>query len=405
MMDDFGPLSLGRSCGFEFVSDDEDEAELSADRDVYRSIGGCAVASRPAARSFGPQEGAWDSWEPAQPAQHFSKAKTFEPALDCEEVVSDFVHLWQPQLPLQPEPKVAEPKAEPEWVCSSSSLVSNEDASTLLMDIEAVLSEHRTQVSFETTPEKFKIKAVAFSNGAESAQLYIRLYKGKAANVVIEFQRKQGDARTFYNVFHKVVAALGEARVRSYSGEELHQAPKPLPNLDLDGLPDVAMPCAPVPTLTVSTLIIALMSMAREGFLDVKKQALSELVAISKKHAMSLRMHKQEMVPLMLDMLGSTDEELARCAAMVLANLAALEHDVAEPTSWLGPVQLETALARMLDVLAVPRTLFNADTKRHTARAILDVLKTGPPDAHTELRMLSMVCADNVLRRDLIGVC
>ena len=146
-MDSCAPLGLFRSECFSDVSDDDSDSfnPLELDADVYRSVGGgCMVASAP------------ESWHgPVETFHKFSEPqnKNFEPSLECDDF--DLAQMWDFPQQAQCSP---EPKQEPEWVNPHSSLVSDEDASALLEDIQAVLSQDAS-VSFEVSAKKFKVNA------------------------------------------------------------------------------------------------------------------------------------------------------------------------------------------------------------------------------------------------------
>lgn len=398
-----------RSDCFSDVSDDEasDYTPLElAGGDVYRSIGGCAVASRPTQHSFEPLNTFQDSFR-----QPTSKAKALDQGLDyygddrLSNELCDLTNHWQFPQAAQTQP---EPKQEPAWVFPQSSLMAEENATTLFADIQSILGEDRSGISFETFPDKFKIKAVSFGPDGQTplpTHFRVRVYARSVSRVVVEFRRSAGCVRVFMGVFRQVAARLG-ARVCMLSGEEfgleLPTAPAPKHVLSLPS-PKTA-PAA----LAVSAWLGTLLLLIRGEYLDQQKQAFAELVALSLQHRAALLPHRQELMALALQQLRSPDEEMVRCAAVVLSNLnvaappVAEPHEASEETPW-APVEVEAALAQMLGVLQHPPTLLNADTKRHTARAMLAAL--GGPGGElmdTVAQSRFRCAADDTLRRDML---
>jgi len=242
-----------------------------------------------------------------------------------------------------------------------------EDPAKLLRDIQQCLKQHA--VDFETSRKKFKIKAVVYASPLPT-KLHICIYKGDSAEIVVEFQKRDGSVSACVQTFQKVVSQLGSRVDRLCAPSQCTQS-KTLTCPALSpppALPPLDTVCVEVVAAAQQKLIEHLMEMVQGGYWDQQKQAVAELVDISSVCGDRLVDCQQGIADVLLGLLASDDEDIVRCAALILANtvtaIAPLCQDVGQ------------LLDSMFDVLESPGSLVNADTKRHMTQALGSIAQT-----------------------------
>jgi hypothetical protein len=408
-MDTFGfgmGLSMIRADCFSEAPDESDFTEDLGESPATRSCGGLALLNPTPApmRDFSVLDSLpFQDFPEMKQQSMLSKFKTLEPSLQHRnqfdvDKLSESVSAWDfPQISTP-----AEPKAEPDWVSPHSSLLSDDNASTLFADIQTILTGAKfSGLSFEAFPQKYKIKAVLY-DGALPTDFSIRLYKGKTAAVTIEFHHKSGSVRDLFTVFREVASRLG-SRVRTYSNQPLVSEPSS-PEIELERLPSEG---SLVPTLALSTLVRSLMMLAQSEYLDQQKQAFAELAALSAANREVVAAQQTELLPVITEAMKSPDQDLVRCAAIILANISEHSHTSTKPLSQPEQQQSERQqqpllvpesnadceheqLTLLSALLSLPvcgstyNTLKTADTKRVVARAMLAVLQNSTTMSITE---------------------
>jgi hypothetical protein len=369
-----------------YANDFSDDDQLDS-MDTFRAIGPMATEQPQALPAFNLWHEA--SYQPQQESFHTTAThkslEVFEPLSKNFEAFNPFVAAEaMPALP------VATLKDAPEWIDRFSSFLSSEGPKQLMSRIEACLED--MGIDFQSKPLKFKIKAVVYASTLPT-RIRIQLFK-KGDDVLVEFQKREGDSRGNINTFQKVVAELGPEMARPCSGAT--GKPRCLPvfgQLPPAELPELA-PAVESAAAARANVVECLVEMVSSGLDDQVREALSELVRISATGGACVV--QQLTLDTVLCHLASADECISRCAAIILANT------VQAVTVQRG--QTVPLLDTLFEVLENPSTLVNADTKRHVSFAISALAKSHGAcfrDAH--VRTLSRFCcaSDATLRTNI----
>jgi hypothetical protein len=281
-----------------------------------------------------------------------------------------------------PEPQ---PEFAPDYIDTNHSFSCNAPASTVLASVEQCLRDNN--IDFNTKSHKFKITAVLY-DGALPSRFNVRLYRQHpTAGTTVEFQKSEGCELGFRALFCHVSSVLGVSQ------------PKPTfrkMNMSLPPMDDADV--LAVSAADVDAIIVNLMgTVAHSKSVDQQKQAAAALVDVNVKHGKQL-MKTEGMVAVLMQLLTSPDEDLVRCAALVLAQAASHIDDEAE--TLLGP---------LFQAMISPASLVNTDTKRHLSCALAEVMmaptcfsesRPFPRELVSYLRMFSG-SADATLRTNI----
>jgi len=282
-----------------------------------------------------------------------------------------------------PTPTEVELKQAPEWVEKYSSFVSSAEPAELYSQIEMCLKNNA--IDFESMPHKFKIKAVVYASPLPT-RISIRLYQ-QGGEILCEFQKRDGCSKANMNTFHKVVEYLGQEVACPCTA----QAQTVLPVFELPALPSIDCVSESSIKTARQSVLKHLAEMITTGFADQLKNALAELVEISFSDSACL-VDTLDM-GVITQLLASEDEDIVRCAALILANT------VNTITTNLGGL-----LDPLFEVLQCPASLVSADTKRHVSCVLAVIAQTHGADfSGSHLRTLARFscAADDTLRNNI----
>jgi len=272
-------------------------------------------------------------------------------------------------------------KPLPVWIENHTSFVSNPqvDTQTLLLAIQEALNRGPACVDVVVKSEKGKMRGVVTQEG-RFARFQIRLY-AYAKGVVVEFQRREGDAMLLSSMFQNVMVALGPMVSRRWDGGIIAAPP---PSLPMDIPPELEQ--SPVDVLST---LDNLLSLSESPLVDHQKEAVSGLVTLSAEHAVLLAEVACSTRPLLLiliKLLASHNlMDIVRGSAVCLSNLLQAYSEMCKPgrkraatTNKLSMANCQVLLASMLENLSSPALLESLDTKRHISKSLQSLAKAHP---------------------------
>jgi len=252
-------------------------------------------------------------------------------------------------------------KLLPAYICRHTAFVARLPASQLVAKMWEVLQSTQLGLAVDLEPPsgKPKLKGVGRLNGSKTV-FGISLFRNPSSDVVVECKKEDGCTVLFNRLYQQLLTCLGDVVMRRLndSGSQKTNFPLALP------LPSLPSP----PSSSLSTLY-SLLEMARSQFLDQQLQACETLLEVSRGDSagqlleLAVSSPKVDVVAVLCSLLRSESDDIVRIAALVLSNL--LKFD--------SPPFTEKALqtiAPMFEILAVPMTYLNRDTKRHVSAAL-----------------------------------
>jgi len=188
----------------------------------------------------------------------------------------------------------------------------------------------------------------------------LRIWKRADLSLTLEAQRRSGDCIVFsklYKEFTTEMARLGFCSDQS----QLPKGAEGYDHIKLNATKD---------EFDAKTAIFNLARMVKSGHLDVQLEGARRLVVMSAQEAFSKSCSEcEDILGQMIDALDSKDEELRRCAATILGNLA--QSDIVAP-------QLKLKLDTLISLAAGQQV--DLETRRQCYR-VLSMLK----EADTEV--------------------
>ena len=224
-------------------------------------------------------------------------------------------------------PELAELDEAPEWMETNTTFVSDLGAEETMSALEAALERSRTEGKCEHAIKISKHKITGTVLLPDRAHFTVKFYRGRdstdsasESNVVVEFQRRSGCARSFRAFYHDTLDILGgmgnwcqEWQPRPYGA---HSFAEPAPGIEVEA-GEIA--CDDVGNWedTVTTLI----TMASLELVDVQLDALSALETLSK-HSESKDRLAELLVPEFQRMLlSSSNEEVVILSKKIFTNV------------------------------------------------------------------------------------
>lgn len=275
-------------------------------------------------------------------------------------------------------------KPLPVWIENHTSFISTPqtDPQTLLQAVQEALNRGPACVDVVVKADKGKLRGIV-SQQSRYARFQIRLYS-YAKGIVVEFQRREGDALLLSGMFQNVMLALGPGLVaRRWDSGSI--APPP-PSFPMDLPPELEKS----PVNILSTLD-NLMALSESPLIDHQKEAVSGLVTLSSEHAQLMAEAACTARPLLLiliKLLASHNLiDIVRGSAVCLSNLLQAYSDMyksgrSRSTSssfrQLSMDNCQALLASMLENLSSPALLESLDTKRHISKSLQSLAKAHP---------------------------
>jgi len=227
--------------------------------------------------------------------------------------------------------------------------------------------------------EKGKMRGVVTQEG-RFARFQIRLY-AFAKGVVVEFQRREGDAMLLSSMFQNVMVALGPMVSRRWDSGVIAAPP---PYLPMEIPPELEK--SPVDVLST---LDNLLSLSESPLVDHQKEAVSGLVTLSAEHGALLAEAACSARPLLLvliKLLASHNLiDIVRGSAVCLSNLLLAYSEMCKPgrkrsatTNKLSMAICQVLLASMLENLSSPALLESLDTKRHISKSLQSLARAHP---------------------------
>jgi len=312
---------------------------------VYRSLGTHAVHSP--FQACGPLSD--------EKAGHATKL----PKLSSDQLLSSKLLSFQFQAPMQLKPL-------PVWIAASTSFTSFLESQELF---KRVLESLQTEpVDLASVQEKGKIRGIVF--GATGfARFQVQLFQADH-EIVVEFQRREGEALLLISLYRAVVASLGSAVSRQWAEEAAAAVPTVLPDLPEPSQPD-----------RVLSTLDSLLTLAASSYEDQQKEAVTGLVALSTQHAKILvdASSCTRLILVLLQLLTSNNLlEIVRGSAVCLAVLlqAYAARTAAAPP--FPPELGENLTSMMMGLLEAPALLASLDTKRQASQSLQSIAKADP---------------------------
>jgi hypothetical protein len=274
-------------------------------------------------------------------------------------------------------------KPLPVWIENHTSFISTPqaDPQILLQALQEALNRGPACVDVVVNAEKGKLKGIVSQQG-RYARFQIRLY-AYAKGVVVEFQRREGDAMLLSGMFQNVMVALGPELVARRWDSAAIAAPPPTFPMDLP--PELEKS----PVNILSTLD-NLMALSESPLIDHQKEAVSGLVTLSAEHGHLLAEAACTTRPLLLiliKLLASHNLiDVVRGSAVCLSNLLQAYSDMCKPgrkraapsAAKFSMDNCQALLASMLENLRSPAVLESLDTKRHISKSLQSLAKAHP---------------------------
>jgi len=260
-------------------------------------------------------------------------------------------------------------KLMPPHIQRHTSFISRCPSGALYGKIVEVLQSGPSGITVDLQPHagKPKLKGLATSGGTKIV-FNLNLYRNPSDECVVECTREEGCTVLFNQLYQQLLAGLGSVVLRRLNESGSHKSSNP----PLSTFPPP--PSLPAPSL--STFVVVL-DLARSPFLNQQIQACETLSELSRGHAASQLLDaavtQQDVAGLLCSLLRSDSEDVVRLVAVVIENLLKFQ----------SPAFTEKALPMitpLFDLLAVPMTYLNRETKRHVS-ACLHVLAKARGDA------------------------
>lgn len=198
---------------------------------------------------------------------------------------------------------------------------------------------------------------------ARAVKFCAALYRGDEHAVLVDFQRRDGDAAVFYSFFREVAAQLEDVRVPD---EESAAAADATVAVERRAVADALAP----PTLEREPVAVAVpepvLGMASSELVDVARAGCGVLAELSSSCAADMAADRR-VWGAVTQALRSDDAELQRCAATTAANLLGTAAEAEATQSALA--ELLPRLAELLRRNPKPASL-ECDTARQLARAL-----------------------------------
>jgi len=285
---------------------------------------------------------------------------------------------------IQMTPVTTALKPLPVWIENHTSFISTPqaDPQTLLQALQEALNRGPSCVDVVINADKGKLRGIVSQQG-RYARFQIRLYS-YVKGIVVEFQRREGDAMLLSGMFQSVLVALGPNLVARRWDSAVIAAPPPAFPMDLP----LELEKSPVNILTT---LDNLMALSESPLIDHQKEAVSGLVSLSAEHATLLAEAACTSRPLLLiliKLLASHNLiDIVRGSAVCLSNLLQAYSEMCKPgrkhsgpstTNKLSMDDCRALLASMLENLCSPALLESLDTKRHISKSLQSLAKAHP---------------------------
>lgn len=272
-------------------------------------------------------------------------------------------------------------KPLPVWIENHTSFISTPqaDSQTLLQAVQEALNRGPACVDVVVKAAKGKLRGIVSQQG-RYARFQIRLYS-YAKGIVVEFQRREGDAMLLSGMFQNVMLALGpELVARRWDSGSITAPPLAFP---MDLPPELEKS----PVNILSTLD-NLMALSESPLIDHQKEAVSGLVTLSLEHAQLMAEAACTTRPLLLiliKLLASHNLiDVVRGSAVCLSNLLQAYSDMYKSgrkrsmSRQLSMENCQALLASMLENLSSPALLESLDTKRHISKSLQSLAQAHP---------------------------
>lgn len=275
-------------------------------------------------------------------------------------------------------------KPLPVWIENHTSFLSTPqaDPQLLLQSIQEALNRGPACVDVVVSADKGKLRGI-ISQQSRFARFQIRLYS-YAKGVVVEFQRREGEAMLFSGMFLAVMLALGPDLVaRRWDSAAIVAPPPSLPM-------ELPAEFLEKSSANVLSTLDNLMALSESPLVDHQKEAVSGLVTLSADHAFVLAEAACTARPLLLiliKLLASHNLiDIVRGSAVCLSNLLQAYADMCKPgrkrsapsNNKLSMENCKALLASMLENLCSPALLESLDTKRHISKSLQFLAKAHP---------------------------
>lgn len=280
-------------------------------------------------------------------------------------------------------------KPLPVWIENHTSFISTPqaDPQTLLQAVQEALNRGPICVDVVVKADKGKLRGIVCQQD-RYVRFQIRLYS-YAKGIVVEFQRREGDAMLLNGMFQNVMLALGPELVARRWDSGTIAAPPPAFPMELP--PELEK--SPV---NILSSLDNLMALSESPLIDHQREAVSGLVTLSLEHAQLMAEAACTTRPLLLiliKLLASHNLiDIVRGSAVCLSNLLQAYSEMCKPGRKRSSRQLssdncQALLASMLENLSSPALLESLDTKRHISKSLQSLAK-----AHPQLLAADRVC-------------
>jgi len=287
-------------------------------------------------------------------------------------------------------------KPQPVWIETHTSFVSAADPQVLFEAIQDSLSRGPVGVDVTVKQESGKMRGLV-TQGARWARFQIRLYSDPQAQktVVVEFQRREGEAAILNMLYQHVMQFLGPDFVtRRYDNTAMAAPPPVVLELPSELLEEPDQ---------VLVSLENLLALCDSPYVDQQREAVSGLVALSAEHGAALAQaatttHTVLMVVLIRLLASHNLIDIVRGSAVCLSNLLQAYSDLASgggggssgaskggtgkrAAGRVNKLSLENCqalLASMLENLRSPALLESLDTKRHISKSLQSLAKAHP---------------------------
>lgn len=252
---------------------------------------------------------------------------------------------------------IVDPLPAPFYLEPYSYFTSKTRPCALLSVLEEVFSS--THIDYEIYPVKYLVKCLTYQFGSTACYFRVRLYKkADSDDTLVEFQKRRGSIVYFNQMYRTVLTKLGSRVINNRPPREFCSFDD-LPPLPASDEEDVYKGCK---------LLIDMVSAPQA---DIQREACQALVQMSQQETFSKMIQTNEiasdaLVPILLSLLQSGEEDIVRNAAAFLYNLLALPKQ-----DTLVHCALTHLVPSLFQSLQATLSYLNKDTKRQVSACLL----------------------------------
>eukprot|EP00455_Lapot_gusevi_P012687 TRINITY_DN1606_c0_g1_i10.p1 TRINITY_DN1606_c0_g1~~TRINITY_DN1606_c0_g1_i10.p1 ORF type:complete len:510 (+),score=103.31 TRINITY_DN1606_c0_g1_i10:191-1720(+) len=258
------------------------------------------------------------------------------------------------------------------WVLEPTHFETYQPPHLLMNSLVEFLSAN--QIEFTASTEKYSLRCNAYLQNF-TVCFCVRVFTlDQSPRYVVEFQRRSGDGLCFHEAYHQCLSHLQKQNFVQSAVEECNSSFSPPP------LPDIE-----IPTQFLEEALRNLIAMSSSEYSDVQYEGIRSLAELSAS-VENQELIVREGLNVVIECLRSPADDVHRCAATTIANLAQFSLEYSRQVVSSGCLD---TLYHLIHTSSVHHVV------RESARALAGILSLGalsPQDEHLKRATALLLC-------------